>query len=307
MIDILLATCNSGNFLCEQLDSIVSQSVDSWRLLIRDGGSTDHTLEIIRDYCRRFPEKIIFTGQGKASAKKNFSLLLAQSDSELIMFSDHDDVWFPDKIAVSLEEFKKLEAAHPAGTPLCVFSDALVTDEKLTVTNKSNLKRQNLDPKNGLALSRLLVQNVPCGNTMLFNAALRQLALPVPADIVMHDHYLALLCTTFGKIQFLDRPLLYYRQHKNNVLGSGQYSVFAMLKKLFCGRKFIQERFYANAEQAAALLAVHQNRLPEKDRLLLQDFCRIRNTNWLNRKAIFFRHRIWKTGILRNIGMLLFI
>jgi hypothetical protein len=53
-----LSTYNGSPFLREQLDSLLNQTYGNWSLTIRDDGSTDDTVEIIRDYQARFPEKI---------------------------------------------------------------------------------------------------------------------------------------------------------------------------------------------------------------------------------------------------------
>ena len=38
--------------------------------------------------------------------------------------------------------------------------------------------------------------------------------------IPMHDQFFALLAFKFGKIIFIDKPLEFYRQHENNVVGA---------------------------------------------------------------------------------------
>lgn len=57
-IDILLATYNGAAFLGEQLDSIEAQTHENWRLIARDDGSTDGTLEILKNFYGRHPNKV---------------------------------------------------------------------------------------------------------------------------------------------------------------------------------------------------------------------------------------------------------
>ena len=49
-IEILMATYNGEKYIKEQIDSIVSQSYYNWKLLIRDDGSKDNTINIIKEY-----------------------------------------------------------------------------------------------------------------------------------------------------------------------------------------------------------------------------------------------------------------
>lgn len=307
MIDILLATCNSAPFLRRQIDSIIAQSESDWQLIIRDGGSQDETLEIISEYCREYPGKIIFLESKPSSALENFTELLKHSTGKFVMYADHDDVWFPEKIEVTLKHLRQMEQLHGADTPLCVFTDAAVTDGNKNILCRSNLRNQHLDPVKGLSPARLLVQNVPSGNTMLFNCHLRDLISPIPAGAVMHDHYTALAAAFLGKISCLEKPTLYYCQHGGNVLGSAEYSFAGMVKKFRKGRRAVQERFFANCRQAEAFLAQNEDKLPEKTILMLRDFSRFRELNWFSRRWLIIRYGLWKTGILRNLGMLLII
>ena len=307
MVDILLAAYNSEKYLSEQIDSILAQNIQDWRLIIRDANSQDSTRQIIGKYCSMYPEKIVFSGSAPASALENFSALLADSDAEYTMFCDHDDFWFPHKIQRTIETVHKMETLYGKDVPLCVFTDALVTDEKLHTVCNSNLRNQNLDPVKGITPARLMVQNVPSGNTMLFNAALRKIIYPIPAEAVVHDHYTALAAACTGHIGCLNEPTLFYRQHSENLLGSSSYSLFSMIKKSFAGRKVLRERFFANCRQAQALLEQHREILTPEMQKLLDDFSQMEKLNWLRRKKLFIRNGYWKTGFLRNLGMLILI
>ena len=308
MVDILLATCNSARFLREQLDSIVAQSFSQWHLLIHDAASKDETLQIIGEYRAEYPEKITFLGSAPATALENFAFLLENSTGDMIMFCDHDDVWFPDKNSRSADLLRDMEKKYGPQNPLCVFTDAIVTDEKLAPLCNSNLKNQHLDPVNGLSTERLLVQNVPSGNTMLFNAALKDLLLPFPVkEAVIHDHYTALTAACLGKIACLNEPTLFYRQHSKNLLGSTNYSPVSLIRKLLSPQESVKERFFANCRQAKALLELHGDRMPAEMFGMLKDFSEMEKLNWFGRKKVLLRHGIRKTGSLRNIGMFLMI
>lgn len=307
MIDILLATCNSAQFLRQQIDSIIAQSEREWRLLIRDGGSTDETLTIIDEYCRNYPDRIIFLESLPSPALENFSALLSHSTGELVMFADHDDFWLPDKIRKSVLLLREMEKEYGKDTPLCVFTDAFVTDENLQVICRSNLANQHLDAVKGLLPARLLVQNVPSGNTMLFNAPLRKLITPIPADAVMHDHYTALAAACLGKIRCLPEKTLYYRQHGKNVLGSARYTFGGMFCKFFRGPRAVRKRFFANCRQAEVFLKQCHDQLEPEMRELLAEFAGMEKMNWFRRRGLIIRRGLWKTGFLRNLAMLLII
>ena len=323
-LQILLATYNSERFLREQLDSILQQDCQDFQLLIRDGGSTDSTLSIVQEYQTRSPEKIRLIGQERALALENFSALLQHVDadlimfadhddvwmpdkiSHLIMFADHDDVWMPDKISRSLKAYRELEHKYGTQTPLMVFTDTKVVDVELNEIAPSMIRYQHLAPYD-LKLSRLLVQNVPNGNTMLFNRALAELARPIPPSAVMHDHWITLVAVLFGKIAFLDEPTLLYRQSGSNVYGAFHYTPLAFLRKALDGPGRIRKRFYQNVTQGKALLERFHDQLPPPEQEILEAFASLDSMSFLRRRRCILKHRIYKSGLLRNLGMLLIL
>ena len=100
-IEILMATYNGEKYIGEQINSIINQTYTNWNLLIRDDGSKDKTLNIIKKY-EKMDNRIILIRDNKDNLGfvKNFEELLKISSSELIMFSDQDDVWKKDKIKI---------------------------------------------------------------------------------------------------------------------------------------------------------------------------------------------------------------
>lgn len=306
LIQILLATLNSSRFLKEQLDSILKQDYSCFKLLIRDAGSTDTTLQIIRQYQRCFPEKIRFLGSGPACAGENFNHLLEASNADLIMFSDHDDVWMPDKISRTLERYQALAAECCKGTPILVFTDSSVVDPHLKRIADSSLAFQHLNPFK-THLHNLILQNVATGNTMLLNRALVDLILPIPAAAVMHDHWIMLVAAAFGRIGYLEQSTLLYRQHKNNVYGAFHYSLFSLFVKLCQGRKEILKRFYQNTKQAAAFGQRYGRQLSPQDRKFFESLADLEHMGFLEKRLFLIQNHLWKQGFLRNLGMMLMI
>jgi glycosyltransferase involved in cell wall biosynthesis len=307
MIDILLATYNSSRYLREQIDSILRQDNQDWRLLIRDGGSTDDTRRIIAEYCQKYPDRISqIPSDGRGLACENFSALLDAADAPYIMFADHDDIWLPDKIARTSSAMSIAENSFGANLPLLVFTDALVASNDMHVLSKSYFKYQNLNPRK-TSLNHLLVQNIPSGCAMLINRVLADLARPVPAAAVMHDHWLSLTAAAFGRIIYLNAPTLMYRQHSNNVFGASKYGMKYLMGKVLEGRRKTKARFCQNIAQAAAFLARFNGRMDEKNAGLLADFCRLEQCSRIERYRILIKNHIYKNGICRNIGMFLIL
>ena len=216
-VTILLSTYNGEQFLAEQIKSIQEQTYRGWQLLIRDDGSTDGTRAIIEDFCRK-DDRISFINREESQnlgVIQSFHSLLQYQDSDFYLFSDQDDVWLPDKIAMQLAEADKYDSS----LPLLVYTDLKVVDQELQVVHESMIRTQS-DHAN-TELVQELTENTVTGGVSMINRALAQLWTGKEEhELLMHDWYLGLLAAAFGNLVYIDKPGELYRQHLNNVLGA---------------------------------------------------------------------------------------
>ena len=253
MITVLLAVYNGEKHLREQIDSILNQTVNDIKIVIRDDGSSDKSPEIINEYAEKYSGRIsVLSGAPTGSPAANFGELLIQSDDDYIMFADQDDVWFSDKVQKTFDAMVKAENGEKS-VPVLVHSDMSVADEKLSVTAKSFFEYQKIIPED-LSLNRLLVQNYVTGCTVMINRALKNKALPIPENAVMHDWWLALVASAFGKIQTINAPLMYYRQHGGNQVGAKAGSGLAFVARMIKTINTVRKNYNATYRQAEALL-----------------------------------------------------
>jgi glycosyltransferase involved in cell wall biosynthesis len=236
-IDILLATYNGQKYLREQIDSILAQTNQDWQLLIRDDGSDDDTLSIIKDYAAEYSDRIMLIEDGccHLGASLNFSRLLENSTAEYSMFCDQDDVWLEQKIQVSLDLMKTTERAYP-NKPILVHSDLRIVNSKLKTIATSMWKYQGISPDIGNDANRVVFQNVATGCTIMINRKAKEISLPVPKEAIMHDWWIVANVAKRGKIVYVSDQLVLYRQHSNNLVGAKQapkITVWSFLSNLF--------------------------------------------------------------------------
>jgi len=302
-VEILLATYNGAHYLQEQLDSLLAQTYANWCLLIRDDGSTDATPTILAGYQKKFPSriKIVPNDRVNLGASGNFAALLAEAAADYLMFCDQDDVWHPDKIKRTLAEMRRLEKLHGIAIPMLVHTDLTVVDEALRSVADSLWRLQHSDPIGGKELNRLLVQNVATGCTVMINRALRDLALPVPPEAVMHDWWLALVAAGFGEIGQVTMPTVFYRQHGANDVGARPFNVKDIVGQLQC-RPETREIIARIQRQGAAFLDRYSDRLTPAQREMLEVYARFDSFNGLRRRWYLLKYRFFYTGIIRNVG-----
>ena len=129
-VDILLATYNGERFLQQQINSIFEQTHTNFFIYIRDDGSKDNTVSIIKEYVQKYPDKIaiIEDNFGNLGVTQNFNELMKYSTANYIAFSDQDDIWLPQKIEKSFNFLKEIEEKHN-NLPAFVYSDMKIIDE----------------------------------------------------------------------------------------------------------------------------------------------------------------------------------
>lgn len=219
-ITIVMATYNpESRFFEEQLQSIESQTYDNIELLIRDDCSTSEEFEKINKIATKVLKKIPFEisqNEVNLGSNKTFEKLVELASGDYIGLSDQDDVFDENK-------FEKLVELLESEGAVLAYSDARVIDSVGNVTNtsfKAHAKRvvhihgDNMGPA-------FIRRNSVTGCTMLIRTNIAKLALPFPNYAAyVHDHWLTLIAATQGRISYCEMPLISYRIHGNNQIGS---------------------------------------------------------------------------------------
>jgi hypothetical protein len=166
----------------------------------------------------------LFESSDRAGVHANFAnglriaLSMSRNDGDLFAFCDQDDSWHPEKIARQVAAFNDLV------TSLC-HSDARIVARDGELIAPSMFAREARVPDAGLA--DLLVMNSVTGMTAVFRRDVALAAQNFPlagCRYVLHDHWVALVASLFGRIRFIAEPLVDYTQHPDNVRGATSWS-----------------------------------------------------------------------------------
>jgi glycosyltransferase involved in cell wall biosynthesis len=304
-VDILLSTYNGANYLEELLESLLSQTYEHWRLMIRDDGSNDNTLIIIHKYVLNYPGKIIYVNDGlsRMGAARSFGRLLELSTSNYIMFCDQDDVWLKNKIEMTLGALKELEEKHP-NKPILIHTDLKVVDEKLKVISESFWEFQRLLPQKN-QLENLIVQNNVTGCTVMINKRLKDLSVPLPQQIIMHDWWISLVASAFGEVSYINHATILYRQHSNNDTGAKRYSFYFFLKSFLLFKKSFHS-IEKTINQTQEFYHRFEKRLNQNQAFVF-DFSVILTKKRLRRLSYMMKSKLKKQGNLRNLGFMVLL
>lgn len=313
-IDILLATYNGAEYLPELLESLDQQSLQDWRLIVRDDGSTDETVRIIKTWAdgRERPVRIIDDGRGPLGACGNFDALLEHSQAPYFALCDQDDVWLPTKLADLLARLQKVEAQKSDAVPVLVHSDLRVVDQRLNPVHPSFKRYMRIGtPPSGRMRRRLLVYNTVTGCASIGNAALRRAALPIPPEAVMHDWWLALVAAMFGEIVYLPEATVLYRQHGLNSIGASSWSLPAILHRLVRSPTYhigkARSIVRRTQVQAKAFSLRFGPSLDTDNREVIETYGGLSSLPAWQRKAFLVRNRLWGRNAIYTASLLVLV
>ena len=231
MVAILISTYNGEKYIKEQLESIVNQSYKNFEIHLRDDGSTDKTVSIVKEFFKNYPNKFFFYQGANLGAIGSFNHLISHVNSELYATCDQDDIWLPEKI---MDKVKIYETGFSSiDSPFMCFSDPVIYKDS-TISNITLSDVQSMNIR--LLISsykNLIAMNPVAGCTMLFcDNAKKLYSRSIGNGLIMHDHLMAVIVSLHGRLVFCDKQHVLYRQHGQNVLGNKDTSITYFLNRL---------------------------------------------------------------------------
>ncbi|MBR1593550.1 MAG: glycosyltransferase [Alloprevotella sp.] len=262
MTDILLATYNAGRHLPALLHSLQDQTCREWTLIVHDDGSSDGTVQMLRDFAAVEPRcRLVEDGLRFGSAQGNFMHLLRHSTAPFAIFCDDDDIWLENKLEVLLDNIRQRDNTRPQA----VWCNSYVYNPETAQIGGS----ATLAILSGLR-DTLFANCGVQGCAILFNAALRDVCLPAPEVVAMHDHLLTLAAMTFGEMTYVPRHLMLYRRYEGTVTGHTDSRLSEKARKFFQRGKTVLDPLHLRA--ARSFYELHAEEMPEDKRRVFRQF-----------------------------------
>ena len=276
-IAVIMSTYNGGKYLKTQIDSILNQKNVDVTLYIRDDGSTDNTIQLLKEYSIKHSNVIVDLGSNLGFARSFLTELSKARSHDYYAFSDQDDYWEPLKLysAVSMMEKSK-------NNLVLYYSNLNVTDENLNIFKKTKLEKRNH------SLKSVTLRRSIAGCTMVFSSSLKEHVGKIEIQRIekgiSHDSILMSLAYGLDADVICDsEAYISYRQHGNNTSGSSK-GLFGRLKKEL---NFIKVLKHNETNLAGLLLEVYGSQLNLTQRRTLLRIHASRN-NIISRLLIIF-------------------
>lgn len=299
-VNILLSTFNGIRFLSDQIDSLIHQDYASISICIRDDGSTDGTLELLKKYESQYSHIKLIEGENTGVRHSFFELVRScGNEGELYAFCDQDDIWHPRKISRSVEMIQK--SANPSMT---------------LYISRLNLVKEDLEPINlsrvphYIGFEHAVVESIAYGCSSMFGHGIKQLFLQAnPDHMIMHDWWIYFIATTFGIITYDAEPQVLYRQHNHNVSG---YKTGLKWRLKFWTKNFIERLFKGHRNidfiyQAERFIETY-NTIPTEKRAIVEGLLAIRSPKkFLYRFRYLFNSKLSSHEPIHNMALKLMI
>ena len=242
MISIVMASYNGEAYICEQINSILSQTLQQFELVVCDDCSTDSTWEILKGYSTIDNRIRIFRNENNIGFKNNFTKAISLAKGEYIALCDQDDIWESDHLEQLLTHI---------GNKMIACGDSLLVNSANLSLNMTLSDQESLDfvPDDDLkkAYSVFYFRSPFQGAGMLIRRDFFAVALPIPQQLLYHDVWFSELSCFYGGMNYFKKVISRYRQHNNNVSGGRSKrrpKLGPWFRKILRG-KYLQDRSYA--------------------------------------------------------------
>ncbi len=291
IVNILLSTYNGERYVSQQVESLLNQTYKNIFIKVRDDGSIDNTVDIISQYISTGNNIEIVKGSNLGVVGSFFDLLYSVGENvEFVAFCDQDDFWHENKIEVAIKKLKVFGKNIP--TMYCGATRRV--DKYLNVIDCSKAPRKPLKTNNSL------IENVATGCTIVLNRKAIDLIIskkPNNDSVLMHDYWIYLIVSSFGKVFYDDVPYIDYRQHDNNVVGS-QKGIDLWYKRF---KRFATGNDQSLSKQAHEFYVLYGDQLPEEQKKLVLSFLNIAcSTSFLKRLVHGFNFPVYRQTSLET-------
>lgn len=247
-VSVAMITYNGGQYIREQLDSILAQTRRPDEIVVVDDGSTDDTLAILSECEAKHPSLFsVYESEENLGVRRNRQRAVEHCTGDVIAFSDQDDIWCEYKIET------QLAALERDGIDVTFHNSKIVTNDRDDIGTNWGLcdytPRTAQKPR--AAIEKLLLINYVRGATITLNADVLNWMLPFPEGWAP-DYYIAFLAAMFGSLYDIDSNLDCYRRHEDQESEQRVDSTLVTAARRF--RTFAPETRKRNAQRWDALI-----------------------------------------------------
>ena len=127
---VVIATYNRPQYVCQTIDSILSQAFQDLEIIVVDDGSRDETRQILAQYGNRI--RYFYRPNQGVCAARNFGF--TKTSGEYVAFMDDDDLWLPE----TLEKLIEVMTRNPESAFVCAHTYIIDREGNVGMIKKEN-------------------------------------------------------------------------------------------------------------------------------------------------------------------------
>jgi hypothetical protein len=209
LVTVALITYQFERYIERAIDSAVAMDwpQDRLEVVVVDDGSTDRTPELVAAY----GDRVRYLHKENEGVVATMSRAFELATGEFIAVLAGDDECMPNRLR---RQVAALQARPQAGL---VYGDMELIDADSNLIHPSFHEGIGMVPQHGRCLGPLLARNTVSGGACLLRASALDDILPMPAEAIWEDWWMALKVAEQGEIAYLPEPIYRYRHHGANM------------------------------------------------------------------------------------------
>ena len=209
LISVIIPVYNGEKYLKETIESVIEQTEKNWEIIAINDGSKDRSLKILQMFEKTIPDRIrVFSVEnGGVSRARNIGADLARGI--YLAFLDQDDLWVPHKLEYQIALFLKDRSLGISFTNQSLIDEhgKMIEDRHLILDHRHR----------GYVFEQLLFGDfIPISTVIISRDIFLKIGGFDPQFAIAEDFDFLLKVTRYYPIDYIDEPLVLYRQHKES-------------------------------------------------------------------------------------------
>jgi glycosyltransferase involved in cell wall biosynthesis len=209
-VSVCLASYNGEKYICEQMESILSELSTFDEIIVVDDCSKDNTIQLIKEF--NDPRIKIFLNDHNRRHVYTFNRAISLATNDVIMLADQDDVWLHGRVSLLVNNLIDSGVFFISSNYDYIDASGNLIDQVNRHELLSRDSNRNLKNIMNIFLGRINY----FGCAMAFRKELKSIILPVPSYIESHDLWIAMASNIAGSTLHINEKTLMRRLHQLN-------------------------------------------------------------------------------------------
>jgi alpha-1,3-rhamnosyltransferase len=237
LVTILVPSYNHSKYISKCIESIISQTYDNFELIVIDDGSTDESVEILKDLKIKYNFTLILQENKGISYTLN-KCIKDLANGRYFTFCASDDYWVRDKLSIQVEFMTKNKFY-----PMCFGKAYIVNSKGDIIEDKLGINNHNFD--NISFEDVFLLKRHPPVSYFFDIKIFDEIGL-YDESVLVEDFYMNLKILSKYPIGFIDDELFFYRVYDE------EFKINSYLKR-FNSMKYVIDKYKFHAQYTKAL------------------------------------------------------